>query len=158
MRRNFARRREMADRTPRDLQTREATERKKPWSKAELLPTPAPRDGLKFRWVRTSTLGQTDNINVSKRMREGYTPVRAEDFPELKILSDLDSRFKGNIEVGGLLLCSIPEERVMERVEGQLEQANVQMQAVDNNFLRESDPRMPVLRPERSTRTTQFGK
>jgi len=27
-----------------------------------------------------------------------------------------------------------------------------QMSAVDNNFLRESDPRMPVLKPEKSTR------
>jgi hypothetical protein len=32
-----------------------------------------------------------------------------------------------------------------------------QMQSVDNGFLRENDPRMPLLKPERSTRTT-FGK
>ena len=27
-----------------------------------------------------------------------------------------------------------------------------QMAAVDNNYMRESDPRMPVLKPEKSTR------
>ena len=34
--------------------------------------------------------------------------------------------------------------------------AAAQVDAVDNNYLRESDPRMPKLRPERSSRVT-FG-
>jgi hypothetical protein len=72
-------------------------------------------------------------------------------------MSDLDSRFKGNVEVGGLLLCSIPVEDADARVEGQLEMAQNQIDAVDRNFMRENDPRMPVLRPERSTKTS-FGK
>ena len=76
---------------------------------------------------------------------------------KLKVLSDHNSRFPENIEVGGLLLCSIPAEWAEERIEGQVEQAQAQMDAVDRNYLRESDPRMPVLRPERSTRTS-FGK
>ena len=148
----------MADRTPRTAQTREATQRKKQWKRQSVIPAPEPRDGLKFRWVRTSALGNQDNMNVSRRFREGYVPVKAEDFPELKVLSDVGSRFKGNIEVGGLILCSIPAELAEDRVEGQLEEAQAQMEAVDNNFMRESDPRMPVLRPERSTRQTNFGK
>tara|TARA_R110000868_G_scaffold152014_4_gene376607 strand:- start:89 stop:385 length:297 start_codon:yes stop_codon:yes gene_type:complete len=95
--------------------------------------------------------------NVSRRFREGYVPVKATDFPELKIMSDLDSRFPENVEVGGLLLCSIPADIAEDRTYGQAEDANAQMDAVDRNYLRESDPRMPVLRPERSSRTT-FGK
>jgi hypothetical protein len=122
-----------------------------------MLPTPEPRPGLKFRWVRTATLGSADMTNVSSRFREGYTPVRAEDYPELQIMSDVDSRFKNNIEVGGLLLCSIAEEEVEARVEGQLEMAQSQIDAVDRNFMRENDPRMPVLRPERTSKTS-FGK
>ena len=122
-----------------------------------MLPTPEPRDGLKFRWVRTASLGQADMTNVSRRFREGYVPVKATDFPELKIMSDLDSRFPENVEVGGLLLCSIPADLAEDRTYGQAEDANAQMDAVDRNYLRESDPRMPVLRPERSSRTT-FGK
>jgi hypothetical protein len=148
----------MASRTPRTLETRDATERPSSWKRQAVIPAPEPRDGLKFRWVRTATLGNNDNMNVSRRFREGYTPVKAEDFPELKILSDVGSRFTGNIEVGGLVLCSIPEEIVEVRVNGQLQEAYGQMDAVDNNFLRASDPRMPVLRPERSTRQTSFGK
>jgi hypothetical protein len=34
--------------------------------------------------------------------------------------------------------------------------AQRQMESVDNNYMRENDPRMPVLRPERSTKVT-FG-
>ena len=147
----------MSDRTPRTTETREKTERKKGWVRPSVLPTPDPREGLTFRWVRTSTLGNSDNTNVSSRFRQGYTPVKAKDFPELQVVSDFDSRFKDNIEVGGLLLCSIPTEIVEERVEGQLDMARNAQEAVDRNFMRENDSRMPVLAPERSTRTS-FGK
>jgi hypothetical protein len=147
----------MADRTTRESNTREATQRKRSWQRSAMIPAPEPRDGLKFRWIRTSSMGQSDNTNVSRRFREGYTPVKASEFPELQIISDVDSRFKDNIEVGGLLLCSIPEEFAQERVQGQLEDSQAQMTAVDNSYMRENDPRMPLLRPERSTRTS-FGR
>jgi hypothetical protein len=35
-------------------------------------------------------------------------------------------------------------------------QANLQMEAVDNNLMRENDARMPLLSPDRSTRV-KFG-
>ena len=145
----------MADRTPRTLDTRAASERKKPWKRASMLPVPEPRSGLSFRWVRTSTLGNTDNTNVSQRFREGFVPVKASDFPELHIMSDIDSRFKDNIEVGGLLLCSIPTENVNDRIEGQLEAARLQDSAADRNYMREADPRMPMETDNRSK--TSFG-
>lgn len=147
----------MVDRTPREQNTREKTERKRSWSRPSALPTPEAKDGYKFRWIRTSLMGSSDNPNVSTRFREGYVPVKAADHPELQMITDMDSRFKENIEVGGLLLCAIPEEIAEDRIEQQLEQANRQMEAVDNSYLRQSDPRMPVLKPERQTRTS-FGK
>jgi hypothetical protein len=112
---------------------------------------------MKFRWVRTALLGASDNPNVSTRFREGYTPVKASDYPEMQLVSDMDSRFKGNIEVGGLLLCAISDEIAESREEAQLDDARRAMDAVDNNYMRNSDPRMPVLKPERSSRTS-FGK
>ncbi len=148
----------MAERTPRKQTEREATERKRTWQRPSALPTPEPRNGVVFRWVRTSTLGEADNRNVSMRFREGYTPVRAEDFPDLKIISDMDSKFQGNIEIGGLLLCSIPAEIVEDRSEQMKLKAQQQLDSVDRNYLRENDPRMPVLQPERTSRTTNFGK
>jgi len=147
----------MADRTPREMQTREKAERKKSWTRPSALPTPEPREGLHYRWIRTSMLGQTDNPNVSRRFREGYQPVKAADHPEMQLLSDVDSRFPDNIEVGGLMLCAIDKDIAEDRSEQQLESSRQQMDAVDNNYMRQSDPRMPVLRSERSTRTS-FGK
>ena len=144
----------MADRTPREMQTREKTERKKSWTRPSALPTPEPREGLHYRWIRTSMLGQTDNPNVSRRFREGYQPVKAADHPEMQLLSDVDSRFPDNIEVGGLMLCAIDKDIAEDRSEQQLESSRQQMDAVDNNYMRQSDPRMPVLRSERSTRTS----
>lgn len=148
----------MDNRTPRTQDTREKAARKRTWERPSALPTPEPRDGIKFRWVRTSTLGETDNRNVSMRFREGYTPVKASDFPELRVISDRNSQFPDNIEIGGLLLCSIPAEIVEDRSEQMAEKARQQMDSVDRNYLRENDPRMPMLRPERESRTTNFGK
>ncbi len=147
----------MVDRTPRENNTREKTERKKSWTRPSALPTPEPRDGLHYRWIRTSMLGASDNPNVSRRFREGYVPVKAADHPEMQLLSDVDSRFPENIEVGGLMLCAIDKDIAEDRTEQQLDASRKQMDAVDNNYLRQSDPRMPVLRPERNTRTS-FGK
>jgi hypothetical protein len=144
----------MANRDPRTLDTRENTERKVTWKRPSALPDPTPQDGVEYRWIRTSSLGQADMTNVSSKFREGWEPVKLEDHPELKIISDVDSRFKGNVEVGGLLLCKNSTENMDARRDYQSDQAQSQMQAVDNSFLKESDPRMPVLRPEKSTRTS----
>ena len=147
----------MTNRNSRNTETREESKRKVSWQRPSMLPTPEPRAGIEYRWIRTATLGQSDNTNVSSRFREGWTPVRKEDHPNLQVVSDIDSRFTDNIEVGGLLLCQNSTENVQARSDEQNRQAASQMQAVDNSYLRNSDPRMPVLNPERSTRSS-FGK
>lgn len=146
------------ERTKREAESRTAEERPSDsWLPASILPNPDPVDGWVFRWIRTSTLGKADNTNVSQKFREGWVPVKAEDHPELEVMSDIDSRFEGNIEIGGLLLCKAPEAKVKQRDEYYEQVAASQMESVDNNFLKQNDPRMPVLQPERSTRTT-FGR
>ena len=147
----------MTNRTSRSTETREESKRKVSWQRPSMLPTPEPREGIEYRWIRTATLGQSDNTNVSSKFREGWTPVRKEDHPNLQVVSDIDSRFTDNIEVGGLLLCQNSAENMQARRDAQNAQAASQMQAVDNSYLRNSDPRMPVLNPERSTRSS-FGK
>ena len=148
----------MVDRTPRTEETRDKTARKRTWERPSALPTPEPRDGIMYRWIRTSTLGDTDNRNVSMRFREGYTPVKASDYPELRVISDRNSQFPDNIEIGGRLLCSTPAEIVEDRSAQMAEKSRQQMESVDRNYLRDNDPRMPMLRPERESRTTNFGK
>ncbi len=97
-------------RTPRGSEDREVTQRVESWENPSNLPNPDPQPGWVFRWIRTSMVGKSDNTNVSMRFREGWEAVRAEDHPELNVISDHESRFPGCVEVGGLLLCKAPEE------------------------------------------------
>jgi hypothetical protein len=147
----------MADnRLDRELEKRERTPRKQAWRRPEVLPSPNPEQGYSFHWVRVSTRGQADAINVSSKLREGWEPVRAVYHPEIFLSSIENERFKDNIVIGGLLLCKAPTEMVNERNEYYANQTRSQMVAVDNNLMRENDPRMPLF-SERKT-TVTFGK
>lgn len=144
------------NRADRDQASRENTMRPRTWAPPTLLPDPNPQEGWSYRWIRVSTQGQNDPMNISSKFREGWEPVRAQDHPEIQIFTDSSSQFKDNIVVGGLMLCKTPSEMVDQRDNWFRKQAEGQMQSVDNNFLRENDPRMPLFN-ERSSKVT-FGK
>ena len=146
----------MANRTPRGTETREAAQRVTGWTSPNLLPDPYPREGVVYRWVRTSTLGNSDSPNVSTRFREGWEPVPEEDVPELKLVMDRNTRFPGNVEVGGLLLCRNSAENMDARKRHFDNVAANQLRAADNALLKENDPRMPIHAPQRSSSVT-FG-
>jgi hypothetical protein len=142
-----------AERAPR--KTREQSARPQVWQPASTLPEPDRLSGYAYRWVRVSTLGQNDPRNISSKLREGWEPVRIEEQPKLRMMVDPDSRFKDNIEVAGLLLCKAPKELMNQRKEYFAQKNQAQMDSVDNNFMRESDARMPLFKERRST--TSFG-
>jgi hypothetical protein len=144
------------NRTPREGETRDATKRKVTWSPPNKLPEPTPRPGIVYRWVRTATLGEADPANVSERFREGWTPVKAVDHPELMMLADPTSRFEGAVEIGGLILCQNSEENAVARREYYERLAAAQMESVDNSLMRQNDPRMPLHKPQRKTQIS-FG-
>ena len=143
-------------RLARELETREVTERPKAWAPASTLPEPDREPGYSYRWVRVSTLGQADARNISSKLREGWEAVRIEEQPKFKMLVDPDSRFKDNIEVQGLLLCKIPTEFMDQRRDYYAKKTKDASDAVDNNFMRENDPRMPLFRERKSK--TSFGQ
>ena len=143
------------NRLARELDTRDAYKRPTTWRAPEVLPSPDSRPGWAHRWVRISTLGNADPSNISSKLREGYEPCKADDYPELMLHAAAEGRFKGNIEVGGLLLCRIPQEFLEQRAAYYANQTKAQMDSVDNNFLRQSDARMPLF-AEKSTKVS-FG-
>jgi hypothetical protein len=102
---------------------------------------PDERPGWKHRYVRLSTLGTADPSNISSKLREGYEPVKAEEYPELMMHAATEGRFRGGIEIGGLLLCRIPAEFMEQRAKHFDNLNKSQMDSVDNNFLRERDSR-----------------
>ena len=145
------------NRTMREVATREMSERPKQWAPAELLPEPDTQAGFAYRWIRVSMLNQLDPRNLSSKIREGWEPVRIEEQPKFKLLVDPNSRYKDNIEIGGLLLCKTPEEFVGQRSEYYRNQTQAQTEAVDNNLMRQSDPRMPLFKERKSTHSFGSG-
>ena len=145
------------NRISRELDTRAKMERPKQWMPPELLPSPNPEDGYEFRWIRISTLGTADPGHISAKLREGWEPVKASEHPEIQIMATGDKpRFPDSIEIGGLLLCKTPKEFVEQRNSYYQRQTDGQMQSVDNAFMRENDPRMPVFKERRSE--VKFGR
>lgn len=143
------------NRLNREQETREKTVRKRSWQRAEILPVPNPESGYDFHWVRVSMRGEMDATNVSAKFREGWEPVKASDHPEIQLVSVENDRYKDNVVIGGLMLCKTPSEFVADRTEHFDNVATSQMNSVDNNFMRESDPRMPLF-AERKSKVT-FG-
>ena len=137
------------NRTPRENVTREKSARLiyKPPS---TLPDPVPEPGYTYRWIATHVMSQSTPANVSQRFREGWVPVRSEDHPELQIAT------AGNVEIGGLMLCKIATEVAESRQRYYEGLTNANAESVDNNFMRESDPRMPLFKEKHSSVT--FGR
>jgi hypothetical protein len=144
------------NRLSRDIETRETTQRKAAWTPPQILPEPKPIPGMAFRWIRTAIMGQFDPTNTSAKLREGWEPCKAEDHPEMMLYADPTSRFKGNVEVGGLMLCKTPEEFVKQRADHFNNQSKSQVESVDNNFMKSNDPRMPLFNERKSS--TTFGR
>jgi hypothetical protein len=147
---------EKSIRTGRDLSTREVSERPKQWMPPKLLPDPNPEEGYAFRWIRIASLGKDDPTNYSSKLAEGWEPVKASDHPEIRLFNATAAKFPDSIEVGGLLLCKTPVEFTGQRDAYYRQQAEAQMQSVDNTYMRENDPRMPMFKERKSTVT--FGK
>lgn len=144
------------NRLTRELETRTTLERPKQWAPAELLPEPDKQPGFAYRWIRTSTLNTADPRNLSAKLREGWEPVKLTEQPKFQLLIDPNSRFKDNIEIGGLLLCKTPSEFIQQRSDYYQRQTEAQTAAVDNSLMRENDPRMPLFNERKSS--VSFGK
>jgi hypothetical protein len=146
---------ETNDRSNRDSKSRDKSARSV-YVPPSNLPDPTPDPDYTFRWVATHVLGQPLANNVSLQMRDGYEPVKAVDHPEMALFGNNAS---GNVEIGGLMLCKAPRERIEARSEYYNKQAQNQMDSVDNHFMRNNDPRMPLFadRKSSSTRGGGFG-
>lgn len=137
---------EVQDRKSRDLTSREKTARSV-YVPPSSLPDPTPEPGFVYRWVATHILGQADPTNVSRKLREGWEPVKAVDHPELM----LQGNANGNVEIGGLMLCKMTSEQAEARDAFFRKQAQDQMESVDNHFLRNNDSRMPLFADRKSS-------
>ena len=145
----------MAERKTRESSTRENTERRKPWAPPQRLEAPDPPVGYVQRWIRISMRGEEDKTNVYAKLREGWEPVRKDEYPDYEAPTIDDGRYEGIIGQGGLMLCRIPEETAHERNEYYGGRTREQMTAVDQDLMKEQHPSMPITN-NRQSRVT-FG-
>ena len=116
----------------------------KPWTPPSYLDTPNAPNGYRHRWVRIETLGVPDTKNIQGRLRTGYELVRVDEYPNDDFPAIADGKYAGVIGHGGLVLTRVPEEIARQREEYYRQQAQDQVDATDNDLLKEQDRRMPI--------------
>jgi hypothetical protein len=146
------------NKTTREVETREFSTRPKQWAPASLLPEPDKQAGYSYRWVRVSypSKQEYDPLNIQNSLSEGWEPVKTEEQPQYKHLVDSDTKYKGFIEVRGLLLCKVPTEFVHQRNAYYSGIARQQVESSDKDLLSMNDPRMRTYKESRST--VSFGR
>ena len=129
----------------------------KPWTPPSYLDTPNAPEGFRHRWVRTEIMGFQDTKNIQGRLRSGYELVRADEYPNGDFPAIPDGKYAGVIGHGGLVLTRVPEEVAKARTEYYANEASDQIQAIDNDLMKEQHRGMPI-NIDRQSRTTFGGK
>ena len=141
--------------TSRASQTRAKTAQKTVWTPPSSLDAPPAPDGYHHRWIRSETMGFDDTKNMAGKLRSGYELVRADEYPDSEFPIVEDGKYKGVIGVGGLVLARVPNEIAQQRADYYKKQAQENVDAVDNDLMKEQHPSMPI-NIDRQTRVT-FG-
>jgi hypothetical protein len=92
---------------------------------------------------------------VSGRIRQGYELVRSDEYPDSDYPIVEDGKYAGVIGVGGLVLTRVPEEVAKQRQAYYAKQSQEQVEALDNDLMKEQHSSMPI-NIDRQTRVT-FG-
>jgi|TARA_R110001583_G_scaffold81033_1_gene216722 hypothetical protein len=140
----------MTDRKPRESATRETETRRKPWAPPSRLAAPEAPAGYVHRWIRTAMRGEDDKMNVNTKLREGWEPVRKDEYPDYEAPTIDEGRFEGVIGQGGLMLCRIPVETAQERSAYYGTRTREQMVAVDQDLMKDQHPSMPITNSRQS--------
>jgi hypothetical protein len=81
------------------------------WKPPSLLDAPEPRPGHTQRWIATSIQGKETPDNVYKRMREGWSPRKADTVKDSLFPTINHGQWAGSIGIEGMLLCEMPIEK-----------------------------------------------
>ena len=142
--------------TSRASQTKKET-RKKVWTPPSYLDTPNAPDGFRHRWVRVEIMGFQDTKNIQGRLRSGYELVRSDEYPNEDFPAITDGKYAGVIGHGGLVLTRVPEEIAKQREAYYAKEAGDQINAIDNDLMKEQHRGMPI-DIDRQSRTPFGGK
>ena len=84
-------------RTTRKSVSRETETRRKPWAPPSRLDAPPAPEGYVHRWIRVAMRGEEDKMNVHAKLREGWEPVRSDEYPDYEAPVIDDGRYQGVI-------------------------------------------------------------
>ena len=122
--------------------------RAKPWVAASSLDAPPAPEGYVHRWIRVTITGQDDTRNVTRKQREGWEFVRADELKNSLGDHDYPVIQKGDnaglIGHHDLVLARIPIELAEQRKEYFAQMTVERMQAVANDIMKEQRPEMPI--------------
>ncbi len=142
--------------TSRKAETREKVARKRGWVPPSNLEAPEPPEGFHHRWIRFEFRGTQDEKNVMGRIRSGYEPVKASEYPDrLDLPTIAEGKYKGVIGVGGLILMRCPIEVKQDRDTYFKGLTADQQASIENDLMKDEHPAMPISK-ERQSRVT-FG-
>jgi len=83
--------------------------------------------------------------------------VRADEYPDEDFPVVADGKYAGVIGHGGLVLTRVPDEIAQQRAKYYANLAQENVEAVDNDLMKEQDSRMPI-NIDKQSRTTFGGK
>lgn len=125
------------------------------------MPTFGDEDQYAYRWIRVMIRGELDYQNISRRLREGWTFVQADDVPDefrgpMGPVTQVhrDAQLEGCLRQGDLALAKIPMSKAVaykRHVEGQ---AATMYNAFNRKLLRD-DETGAVLHNDSSHRVTR---
>lgn len=122
---------------------------------AKRLDAPPPRPGFVQRWVTYRIGSAEDEENFDSMLEEGWRPVRRTAVKRVHELAFSSNGPRGQYYVKrGLILMELPEELKVQRDRHFRMLNKRQNDGVDKNMFKVNNRVMPLLQPERSTRST----
>lgn len=139
---------------PRESLSRETKERKKVWKPRNRQQHLIAPEGYKYRYVRRQVKGLgEDTENILGRMEEGYIPVTPDEIKgqveNVRVLEE--GKIAGTVVAGDSILMKIPQELADQRTEYYRQKVKQMEKAIDNDLMKENNPKMPISK-SRNTR------
>lgn len=115
------------------------------WRRPTSLEAPPARPGYVQRWVRAELRNESDNLNWTGKMREGWRPRDPATVPDCEAFYNVGQQSGSNcVRVGGLILMEIEERRlqgkkraVSEQIRRQEESVSMETTKVSNEGVRQ---------------------
>jgi hypothetical protein len=129
------------------------------WRRPSNLDAPDPRPGYVQRWVRYRSGNVEDTENLEKAMDQGWRPRERTTEKRGHELTAKTSGTYGKYYVKrGLMLMEMPLKLAQQRNAFYEKKLQQMTKSVDVEMMRENNTVMPLLAPERKTRTTRAAK